>query len=324
MNQTSSSDVVYNPCKDLDRLSRLALKISNSASCLIFLPVEIFSGKIAEGRFSGLLQLGGQATLQGELNEKHRVKAGIGVVGWTAKNKKPSNICSFRNSSGTLGFYNNELNIGSLCTVPIDLSFIRKDWQEEPLAGVLYCDSDAENIYDDSVTGLLETIAEEAAQIVALSCKVNASVANNLNFHEFHGRVLSLTEQIGSDSLEIMRIKMQNSEELELHLGLSKFVILFESMQRLIQQVLPPQYPVVHLPNGETLIVLDNMLGNFYENKIRMIAAHVGPDNLAINYTFNRKILKVGRDRNSSMDIFNFDSGNEPLSLLNKLKLKIR
>ena len=73
-------------------------------------------------------------------------------------------------------------------------------------------------------------------------------------------------------------------------------------MYRLIQQALPPQYPTLQLPNGDVVILLDNMTTAFYENKIRAIATHVLGAGADREIQFMRQSLREKQNRLLSLE----------------------
>lgn len=306
-----SEEAIYDITPDLNDIAELILDITPAQSCLIFLPTEVISGQIADGKFSGLLQLAGGATVK-RINEKHKSKSGTGIVGWVAKNKQIINIPEFSHSTQALGFYSEQASISSVIALPINLKLKGYDWHEETISGVLYCDSSEKNSFDQTTADILTKITKQVSKNVTLGLKVNSNIAKNLNFQEFYSRIEKLVERLGENSLQILRVKLDNSEEIEEKLGITEFVMMFQKMQRLIQQVLPPKYPVIHMPSGETLIVVDNMMGKYYENKIRIIAAHLNPDNYVLNYNFRHYPVTLGKNNKLSLDTLLSESETTP------------
>lgn len=304
---------LYDLTPDLNRLAKLALNIAGAQTCLIFLPIEVFTGQHGAHEYSGLLQLGGHATAT-KINQKHKTKSGSGIVGWVAKNREQVYVSPFTQSLETLGFYQQGTEIKSVLGLPINLEFDRNDWQKDLICGVLYLDSATLHAFDERTRALLMQVSEEISKNVLLASKANWNVAYNLNFQEFYSRTQKLVDTLGVNSVEIIRISLENATQIEQTIGITSFVAMFQKMQRLIQQVLPPQFPLIHLPNGETLTVVDNMMSSFYENKIRIISAHIGPENIALNYSFKKRICSAKKNLNLSLDDLMSKFDEEPQS----------
>lgn len=294
-------EVIYKIDDDLNKIADLILDIIPAQSCFIFLPTEVMTGQVGEGNVSGLLQLAGYASTK-KIDLKHRSKSGTGIVGWVSKNNQSTIINDFQHSPQSLGFYSEQTTIGSLISVPIKIDFCKYDWHQEEISGVLYCDNTEPNSFNKAIENILNKFSHEISKNVKLCLKVNSNIAKNLNLQDFSSKVDSLITKLGKSSLEIMKIKLKNSVEIEEKLGISQFVLLFQKMQRLIQQVLPQQYPIIHLPSGETLIVMDNIVTKYYENKIRIMAAHISPDNLILDYEFSNIPIATNKKEKITID----------------------
>jgi hypothetical protein len=70
---------------------------------------------------------------------------------------------------------------------------------------------------------------------------------------------------------------LSNARYIEQQLGLERYIELAGLCERLISQALPPYCPLYHLPNGDLLIAMDNMITAFIQNKMDAIAAHLSP-----------------------------------------------
>jgi hypothetical protein len=71
------------------------------------------------------------------------------------------------------------------------------------------------------------------------------------------------------DSVEILRISIENLSQLETRLGTTWAIEAAEQFVRLIQQALPPHFPITRMPNGDVLVALDNMMSSFFQQKFR-------------------------------------------------------
>ena len=75
------------------------------------------------------------------------------------------------------------------------------------------------------------------------------------------------------DSVEILRISIENLSQLETRLGTTRAIEAAEQFVRLMQQALPPHFPITRMPNGDVLVALDNMMSSFFQQKFRALAA---------------------------------------------------
>ena len=72
-----------------------------------------------------------------------------------------------------------------------------------------------------------------------------------------------------------MRLTPRNFHAVESVVGTDKAIGLLEQIFRLIDQAVPPYFPNYILPTGEVLLIVDNMMASFVENKIRAICEHL-------------------------------------------------
>lgn len=280
----------------LNDLVNLARDLTLAQTVAVFLPIEQSESSMETAHF--VLGLSAH-TSEHHLDTKHKTKAGCGIIGWVSQNKDLVKISPYKHSSRALGFYTSEVKVNSIVALPIELG----ETNESRICGVLYCDSPAEALFDQASAKHLKNIAAIMSRTINLEKQVTFNMIESLDLETFYQRTEKLLRQLGASSLEIMRIKLNNPQELEQETGLHDFLLIFQKMQRLIQQTLPRQFPVLNLPSGETLIVIDNMMANFYENKIRIIAAHASPENATLSYDFQRCSIKRQRT-NSASEIF--------------------
>ncbi len=91
----------------------------------------------------------------------------------------------------------------------------------------------------------------------------------------FSQKTFELGGAIGASSIEVLRLRMDSFDELRCQSGISSAVQLTEQFFRLAQQTLPPHFPLVKLPNGDVLIAVDNMMSNFFQQKLHSLANHL-------------------------------------------------
>ncbi len=284
---------------NLDQIAQLIKDFSGAQSVLIFSPIKNPKGEQTDN--STVLSLSGLASEQ-KVDRRYLSKSGAGFVGWIAKSHKPANVSPFSNTSRSLGFYHYDCPVQSIFGLPIISE--TTDLYSSEVTPVLYCDSEKAGFFTPELEAYLQKACRLISSIMDLERNSNANKIENLDFAEFYSRAEKLLNKLGASSVEILRLRLVNSSDLEKEVGFPQALSIFQRMQRLIQQVLPPNYPVIHSPSGETIIVLDNMMSAFYENKIRIIASQISPENVLINYDFQHFTVKNSKI-SSIDDLFN-------------------
>ena len=113
---------------------------------------------------------------------------------------------------------------------------------------------------------------------------------------------MQLREAIGTSSLEVLRIRLANAEQLEQKIGTEACINLIEQCLRLIEQSLPPHFPALKHPSGDIIIILDNMMSSFYENKITAICSHISGGKQQVSFSFARSSFKEKSNRNATLE----------------------
>jgi hypothetical protein len=82
-----------------------------------------------------------------------------------------------------------------------------------------------------------------------------------------------------------------------------------EQFYRLVEQALPPHFPVIRLPQGDILIALDTMMSAFFSNKIQGLIKNMNEKNSArpgaqpgFSATVSAFLPKLGRGRLLDVD----------------------
>ena len=299
---------------NLNHLAQLIQNITAAQTVLIFLPFETKSENQPD-QSSIVLEIKGLSSEQ-KIDLKHKSKVGTGIIGWVAKTQEKAKISPFQHSSRALGFYPQDTEVKSIIALPIILNqglsenTNSEKIQEDQISGVLYCDSPELDYFAKESENCLEHSAELVSRIASLEAHAQHEQVDNLDFETFRHCSEKLLLQLGHHSVEIMRIRLSNSKEIEETIGFENFLGLFQKIQRLIQQALPTHYPTLHCPNGETLIVLDNMMSKMYENKIRIIANQLSPENVALDYSITKHSIR-NKKLNSIDDLFAALSTNQ-------------
>jgi hypothetical protein len=118
---------------------------------------------------------------------------------------------------------------------------------------------------------------------------------------------------MGLTSVEVLRIKLKNFEDVELALGTEGSTAYVDQLARLIQQALPPHLPMLRLPNGDLILFLDNMVTAFYESRVRALAEHLvtkfpSETPLHLDFAFVRRSFRKKEYRSFSLERLIADS----------------
>jgi hypothetical protein len=173
--------------------------------------------------------------------------------------------------SSTLGIYSDSEDIRSLLAVPVAVP--TETGENRKAIGVLMCDSKQVVSFSKQQIKQIEEIAQQISRLIFWSLVRHETTGAETTWQSFTYRAGQLAEAIGAESVDVLRVGIQNFSQLEAAVGISAAVQHSEQFMRLIQQALPPHFPVIRIPNGEILIALDNMMSGFFQQKIRSLAA---------------------------------------------------
>ncbi len=256
---------------DLCRLARFGANIADAHSCFIFVPRSVLQ---SGGAGEESLVLGGYHSFSADVFREYVLPRGSGLIGWVAKHNRSIHVSPFERDSRTLGVYSADQQLKSFIGIPIRLvgGVLGSD---EPLVGVVACDSKKAFAFSKVQGKLLEDLAAEVAREVQLTQKNDRQGSYALSWEGFLHRAGELMRALGGNAVEVLRIRQTNLGEMERALGLGPTIQTVEQIVRLIQQTLPPHFPLIQLPSGEMVLVVDNMMTSFYEGKIRAICSHV-------------------------------------------------
>jgi len=274
---------------DLARLARFGANIADAHSCFIFLSSRLLGlggGSDATANASSshldssgedLLVLGGFHSLSTDVFRECVLPRGSGLIGWVAKHNRSIHVSPFERDSRTLGVYSIDQQLKSFIGIPIPLSVAGRGESESGISvGVVACDSKKAFAFSKVQGKLLEDLAREIARHVDLAMVCEARSSFEVSWDTFLARGEQLLAALGVGSVDVVRLRPVNAAALERSLGLGEAIAVFERTARLVEQALPPHAPLVRLPSGEMLFVVDNMMSSFYEGKIRAICGHVG------------------------------------------------
>lgn len=203
-----------------------------------------------------------------------RIQSGAGLLGWVAEQGRPIYLspCDIPNHS--LALYAEHETIRSFAAIPIDCAEADPS-QELELHGVLMCDSLGNDAFSSSTIKMLEHMAKLCQQLITWSSRANRSHHVESSWEIFKQKTSQLGEAIGSDSVDFLKIRIKSFQELESSAGVSEAIKQSEQFLRLIQQALPPHFPIARIPSGEIIVSVDNMMSTFFQQKLQNLASHL-------------------------------------------------
>lgn len=291
--------------EDIKRLARLAAGITDAYTAAIFLPTGSFMDSpiptllSAHRADSGRprresIELLGAHSLSSCLVRDCRIPVGAGLLGWVAENSRPIHLAPLDADNSSLGIYSDHEQIKALVAVPIPLP--TEYTNGVTVCGVLMCDSRTAASFSKAHIKQLEELALHISRLVVFGSTRRDSVLPDSSWQSFTQRATQLSEAIGLESVEILRISIQNFPQLEAKIGMTAAIEAAEQFVRLMQQALPPHFPVIRIPSGEVLVALDNMMSAFFQQKFRSLAARPDRSDRSIVIsmsTFSSKGLRL-------------------------------
>jgi len=258
--------------KDLQRLASFGANIADAHSCFIFLPDDLSedtsetTSRRPKSRGAQELNLAGCHSLSDDVVNTVSLPIDNGIIGWVARHRRPIHASPFDRDSRTLGIYTRNQQLKSFIGIPVLLG--------EDKTGVLACDSKKSFAFSRIQEKLLEDLAAEVSSNLSRITSVRSDNRES-SWQDFLNASKQLVDALGLESLEVLRLKPQNFEELERDHGTTLATEMNNRMLRLIKQALPPHFPITRLANGDIIVVLDNMMAALYENKIRAVGRHI-------------------------------------------------
>lgn len=295
----TANDSLARANNDLCRLARFGANLTDAHSCFIFLSTEVLSAIHGDplpvgGTHDDALVLSGHHSLCSDVISHARIARGSGLIGWVARHNRAIHVSPFDHDSRTLGTYTNDQQLKSFIGVPINIELPGHAQRAAALrpqtlvgnvnsqsfsSGVIACDSKKSFAFSKLQGKLLEELAREISSAVELLARLCGEHQPETAWKTFLRRSEDLSAALGQGSVEVVRLTNFNFAQLERSLGTTSYIALVEQTVRLIQQALPPHFPLVRLPSGDILIALDNMMTSFYENRIRAVVEHLSSGN---------------------------------------------
>jgi hypothetical protein len=288
---------------NLCRLAQFGANLTDAHSCFIFLPSAfLWQDKTAAQDKSGISQaidMCGHHSLSSDVIDNVRLSRETGLIGWVAKHNRSIHVSPFERDSRTLGVYSADQSLKSFIGIPVSF---KSSPTANPLVGVIACDSKKSYAFSKLQGKLLEDLAREVANTVDLVLINHQKQPARPQWEDFLTSVSQLVSSLGRQSVEILRIRLGNSDQLEQQLGTRRAYELTSQVTKLVQQALSQSGPTFLMPNGDILAVLDNMVGALCENKVRAISAHFQVDGKKVDFAVARIALGDRRCRNVDLD----------------------
>lgn len=307
--------------KRLGRLVRISANLTQAHSCFLLLPDPESTGShlsdpalrlIASHSLSNELLDAGQIALKADLLKK-------GLLGWIVQNGRHICASPFDGSSFEAIFYKQEQGLKSFLGLPIRLSSAAPAELSQIQNGVLICDSRAPYAFSDLQVKLLGDLTEEIAEAYFSADSFRKSSAQVLNLSEsdeysaFFTRALELISKSGPQAVEVLRLNCLNFSDLERSQGTDRCVRFFHQFARLVKQAMPQHFACCALPNADVLIVLDKMMGKFYENRLMALCDHLKEEAKdGLLYMPVRKPISKRRDLRTQLQMSIISAGMLP------------
>jgi hypothetical protein len=224
-------------------------------------------------------------------------------------------IAPFESESSSLGIYSEPEQLRSLAALPVPMPSEYRD--AESCFGVLVCDSKRATPFSKVQMKLLEDISTEISRLLFWALFKVPHSAVESSWESFLARTENLGTAIGVNSIEFLRVAMPCLSELEQCAGVSATVRMSEQFFRLVQQALPPHFPIVRLPQGEILIALDNMMSAFFKTKLHALAKHLAEEFKGFGVVIHSFAARAHRGRGLDIDailqLANASGGTTPI-----------
>lgn len=271
----------------LNRLSAFSANLCDAFSAFIFLPSDILSvvapHLTLESRGETLIVVGHHSLSQ-ELDLEIQLEPGHSLIGWVAKHNQQIQVSPFDRDSRTLGVYLREEEIKSFLALPIPLSVA--EFGKKGKAGVLMVDSRKPYAFSKHQAKLLDDVCVEIGALLATKAQVTRLEAQNSSWNQFIAQGTLLVNTLGPHAVDVLRIRMTNISELEISHGSRETTDIVQQLLRLIQQTIPPHFPLTRGPQGDIVLLVDNMMTSFFENKIAALCDHLHTKGVTVAYEF--------------------------------------
>ncbi|WKZ57190.1 MAG: GAF domain-containing protein [Bdellovibrionota bacterium] len=292
--QEVRSPIVHRLTDELNRIARFGANITDAHTCAVFVPAGLMRNSAqGDSTSAGGLVLAGSHSLANDLMLGCEVPLHTGLIGWVATHGRSIHVAPFEHESRVLGMYSQSHDLKSFIGVPITLG-----GSDDRCAatGVITCDSKKSFAFSKLQGKWLEDLAQQAATTLSLLLDAGGAGSAHSCWETFRSKAGELASALGADSIDVLRVRLSNFPHIEACLGPSAGYDLFEQFLRLVQQSLPPHFPLFQAPAGDLIIVLDNMMTQFHETRILALAKHLCPPGLTLELEFSRS-RRAGKGR---------------------------
>lgn len=318
--------------EDLKKLAKLAASVSEAHTACIFLPTGLLTSPTPSRTFelpgstpptpqtivnndtielnkvfhlgpdlvNGSVEMVAVQSLSTSVVRDCRIQVGNGLIGWVAENSRSIHVAPFDMDSSVLGVYADSEAIKSLVAVPIPMP--TENQNARTFSGVLMCDSRKALSFSKAQVKHLEDIATLISRLLFWTLFKKEATTAESSWDSFLTKTTQLGDAIGHDSIELVRVSLEAFSEIEAAHGITFAVQQSEHFTRLVQQALPPHFPLVRLPNGDLLLSLDNMMATFFQNKIRTLANHLNEQAKPFSIRIQNFSAKAFRGRSFDID----------------------
>lgn len=257
-----------------------------------------------DGPADDYVEVAGHHSLSTSLVMNARIARGNGLIGWVAKHNRSIHVSPFERDSRTLGIYSEDQLLKSFIGIPVNLgpNGANGSGDDNANIGVIACDSKKSFAFSKLQGKLLEDLAAEVATTVRLTRTRSTTDTSRGSWDLFLRRGTQIIEGLGAGSVDVLRLRPKNFTQIEVTAGTATAMSLLHQIQRLIEQALPPHAPVYALPNGDILLVVDNMMTAFFQNKIRALCEHVKVAERSLELEFIKSDNR-GRQRSKGTDL---------------------
>lgn len=232
--------------------------ISNVLSSLLFLPI-----RYPEVTGATDLELAVSSSNREDQLQPQQVEIGEGPIGWVAEQNRPRLYSDPDPRDYRLY---PSLLIKSIVAFPVLLS------GAHTARGVIAFDSLKSHAFGKRHLVTLRDLALEIAE--TLNTNVRAQLAlRPSSWESFLKRGERLLEALGGDGVEMIRVHITNDAETSSRLGRELWEESKERFLRLVEQTLPPHFPICRLHDGDIAILVDNLMSSFFKKKIEAVAA---------------------------------------------------
>jgi hypothetical protein len=196
--------------------------------------------------------------------------------------------------------YTENEQLKSLAALPVPMPAEYRDAHQ--CHGVLMCDSKRPLPFTKMQVKHLEDVTTEISRLLFWALFKRESASLESSWESFTARAEGLASAIGNDSVEFLRVSVEAFADMEREFGISGAVRRSDQFFRLVQQALPPHFPVTRLPQGDIIIALDNMMSAFFQNKIQTLVKHLNDEQRGLGVSIAVFATKGNRARSLDID----------------------